>query len=56
MASKMEVLTSVIPHFELILTGQSIYGIIFMNQCHFQGQNVQSKVKNKNKMCFNKYK
>ena len=30
--------TSVIPHFRVILTGQSISCIIFMTQGHFQGQ------------------
>ena len=32
--------TSVIPHFRVILTGQSISCIIFMTQGHFQGQKV----------------
>ena len=32
---------SVIPHFRVILTGQSI---IFMTQGHFQGQKVNFKV------------
>ena len=39
--------TSVIPRFDMILTGKSIYGIVFMIQGHLQGQNVNSKVKNK---------
>ena len=33
-----------IPQFDLILTGQSIYGTIFMIQGHLQGQKVNSKV------------
>ena len=37
--------TSVIPHFHVILTGQSVSCIIFMTQCHLQGQNVNFKVK-----------
>ena len=37
--------TSVIPHFYVILTGQSVSCIIFMTQCHLQGQNVNFKVK-----------
>ena len=34
--------TSVIPHFHVILTGQSISCIIFMTQVHLQGQKVPS--------------
>ena len=37
--------TSVIPHFHVILTGQSISCIIFMIQGHFQGQKVNFIVK-----------
>ena len=37
--------TSVIPHFHVILTGQSISCIIFMIPGHFQGQKVNFKVK-----------
>ena len=37
--------TSVIPHFRVILTGQSISSIIFMTQGHFQGQKAHFKVK-----------
>ena len=37
--------TSVIPHFRVILTGQSISCIIFMTQGHFQDQKVNFKVK-----------
>ena len=37
--------TSVIPHFRVILTGQSISCIIVMNQGHLQGQKVNFKVK-----------
>ena len=33
------------PHFRVILTGQSIYCIIFMTQGQFQGQKVNFKVK-----------
>ena len=38
----------------MILTGQSIYGIICMIQGHLQGQKVNSKVKNKIKNSFPK--
>ena len=37
--------TSVIPHFHVISTGQSIFCIIFMIQGHLQGQKVNFKVK-----------
>ena len=37
--------TSVIPHFRVILTVQSISCISFMTQGHFQGQKVNFKVK-----------
>ena len=37
--------TSVIPHFCVILTGQSISCNFFMTQGHFQGQKVNFKVK-----------
>ena len=43
---EMKVGTSVIPQFDVILTGQSIYRTIFMIQGHIQGQKVISKVKN----------
>ena len=36
---------SVIPHFHVILTGQSIFCIILMTQCHLQGQKGNFKVK-----------
>ena len=37
--------TSVIPHFHVILTGQSIYCIILMTGGHLQGQKVNFKIK-----------
>ena len=37
--------TSVIPHFRVILTGQSISYIIFIIQGHFRVQKVNFKVK-----------
>ena len=37
--------TSIISHFHVILTGQSIYCIIFMTQGLLQGQKVNFKVK-----------
>ena len=37
--------TSVIPHFHVILTGQSISSIIFMTQGHLQVQKVDFRVK-----------
>ena len=37
--------TSVIPHFHVILTGQSICCIIFKIQGHHQGEKVNLKVK-----------
>ena len=37
--------TSVIPHFYVNLTGQSVSCIIFMTQGHLQGQNLNFKVK-----------
>ena len=37
--------TSVIPHFNVILTEQSISCIIFMTRGHLQGQKVNFKVK-----------
>ena len=42
---QMKPATSVIPHFHVILTGQSISCRILMTQCHFQGQKVNFKVK-----------
>ena len=41
---QMKLGTSVIPHCQVILTGQSISGIIFMIQGHFQGQKVNLRV------------
>ena len=41
----MEPGTSVIPHFYVILTEQSIFSIIFMTQGHLQGQKDNFKVK-----------
>ena len=41
----MEPGTSVIPHFYVILTGQSISCIILMTQGHLQGQKDNFKVK-----------
>ena len=43
---QIKVGTSVTPQFDVILTGQSIHGTIFMIQGHLQGQKVNSKVKN----------
>ena len=37
--------TSVIHDFHVILTGQSVFCIIFMTQGHLQGQKVHFKVK-----------
>ena len=37
--------TSVIHHFHVILTGQSVSCIIFITQGHLQGQKVHFKVK-----------
>ena len=37
--------TSVIPHFHVILTGQSVSCFIFMTQGHLRGQKVHFKVK-----------
>ena len=42
---QMELGTSVIPHFHVILTGQSISEIILIIQDHLQGQKVNFKVK-----------
>ena len=42
---QMKPATSVIPHFHVILTGQSISCIILMTQGHLQGQKVIFKVK-----------
>ena len=36
--------TSVIPHVHVVLTGQSIFCIMFMTQGHLQGQKVNLKV------------
>ena len=41
----MKPVTSVIHHFPVILTGQSIFCIIFMIQVDPQGQKVNFKVK-----------
>ena len=43
--------TSVIPHFHVILTGQSVSCFIFMTQCHLQGQKSISR-SNKQKYPF----
>ena len=43
---QIHLVTRVIPHFDVILTGQSVYGTIFMIQGQRQGQEVNSKVKN----------
>ena len=43
--SQMKLETSVIPHFQVILTRQSISYIILMTQGHLQGQKVNFKVK-----------
>ena len=43
--------TSVIPHFHVIFTGQSIHCIIFMTQGHLQGHKLFSK-SNKQKKHF----
>ena len=37
--------TSVIPHFRVILSEKSIYGIILLIQGHFHSRKVISKVK-----------
>ena len=42
---QMKLGTTVIPHFRVILTGQSISDIIFMTLYHFQDQKVNFKVK-----------
>ena len=42
---QMKLGTSVIPHFHVILTGQSFYEIIFIIQGHLQSQKVNFKVK-----------
>ena len=42
---KIELQTSVIPLFHLILTEKIIFGIILMIQVHFQGRKVNFKVK-----------
>ena len=49
---QIKVGTSVIPQFDVILTGQSIYCTIFMIQGHLQGQKINLKVKNLKKMFF----
>ena len=41
----MKLGTSVIPHFHVILTGQSISETIFIIQGHLQGEKVNFKVK-----------
>ena len=50
--STNEAETSVIPHFHVILTGQSISCIIFMTQGILEGQKVNFKVKKKQKYNF----
>ena len=42
---KIELQTSVIPLFHLILTEKIIFGIILLIEAHLQGQNVNFKVK-----------
>ena len=42
---EMKLGTSVIPHFQVILTGQSISETILIIQSHLQGQKVNFKVK-----------
>ena len=42
---EMKLGTSVIPHFQVILTGQSISEAILIIQSHLQGQKVNFKVK-----------
>ena len=42
---QMKLETSVIQHFHVILTGQSISEIILIIQGHLQGQKVNFKVK-----------
>ena len=42
---QMKLGTSVIPHFHVILTGESISDIILIIQSHLQGQKVNFKVK-----------
>ena len=42
---QMKLGTTVIPHFRVILTGQSISDIIFMTLGHFRGEKVNLKVK-----------
>ena len=42
---QMKLGTSVIPHFRVILNGQSISKIILIIQGHLQGQKVNFKVK-----------
>ena len=44
---QMKLGTTVIPHFRVILTGQSISDIIFMTLGHFRGQKVNLKKSNK---------
>ena len=44
-SQEMKLGTSVIPHFYVILPGQSIYEIILIIQGHFQGQKDNFKVK-----------
>ena len=47
--------TSVIPHFHVILTGQSISCIILMIQGHLQGQKVKYRGQLSKITVFNKY-
>ena len=51
---QMEPGTSVIPHFYVILTGQSISCIIFVTQGHLQGQKVKSQGQISKIIIFNK--
>ena len=51
---EMKLGTSVIPHFHLIFTGQSISATILIILGHLQGQKVNFKVKVKENISFNK--
>ena len=48
----IKVETSVIPHFHVIFTEKFITYIIFMFQCHSQGQKVNLKVNHVKNGCF----
>ena len=53
---QMKLETCVIPNFDRISTGKSIYGIIFVIQSDLQDQKVNFKVKFFKNIIFNKYK